>query len=210
MFISNHQSAKAPLMTSFADFIFYAYANLQMLIMALNTGREKFDRTCYMLRAKAFKAYKSGKWNIHNLYVNNVWKIKSGDYCWYCRKQIPKEKLTIEHIFPRSKEGTDDMDNIVLVCQNCNSSKRDLDLLEWFFTIKNCWPAPYVFAYYLKHVYLYAVKNDLLDKTSEEIDSLNLPFKYKYIPLYYPDTYVKHYSHANNCEASSDNIAAYT
>ena len=102
------------------------------------------------------------------------------------------------------------MDNIVLVCQNCNSSKRDLDLLEWFFTIKNCWPAPYVFAYYLKHVYLYAVKNDLLDKTSEEIDSLNLPFKYKYIPLYYPDTYVKHYSHANNCEASSDNIAAYT
>ena len=181
-----------------------------MLIMALNTGRSHFDKTCYMLRAKAFKAYKEDRWNIHDLHINNVWKLKSGDYCWYCRKQVPKSRLTIEHIFPRSKDGSNDMDNIVLVCQNCNSSKRDLDLLEWFYSVRKCWPAPYIFAYYLKHVYLYAVNQDLLGKTSEEIDAMNLPFKYQYIPLYYPDSYLEFYSQANNAGASADNIIAYT
>jgi hypothetical protein len=41
--------------------------NLQMLCAALNMGKTKYDKSCYMIRAKAFKAYKEGCWNIHDL-----------------------------------------------------------------------------------------------------------------------------------------------
>lgn len=191
MFVSRHMPSRAPKLNNFGEFIMYAYANMQMLIMALNTGREKFDTTCYMVRAKAFKAYREGRWKIHDLYVNNVWKMRGGDFCWYCRTEIPRDKLTIDHIFPRSKAGADDIDNIVFVCKSCNSSKSNLDLLEWYAERRKLWPMPYIFAYYLKHVYYYALENGLMNKTSEEIDAMNLPFKYQYIPLNYPDNYIK-------------------
>lgn len=210
MFISRHQAPRTPKLETFGDYLYYAYANMQMLIMALNSGRSKFDRTCYMVRAKAFKAYREGRWKIRDLHINNVWKLKGGDHCWYCLEEIPREKLTIEHIFPRSKDGSDDMDNIVLVCKSCNSSKRDLDLLEWFSKVKKQWPWPYIFAYYLKHVYLYAVKHNLLDKTSEEIDAMDLPFKYEYIPLYYPDDYLGWFADSVDEETPADNPEAYT
>lgn len=191
-FVSRHQAPRTPKLNTFGDFLYYAYANMQMLIMALNTGRRCFDQTCYMVRAKAFKAYREGRWKIHDLHINNVWKmLDDNDSCWYCGKEMDKSKLTIEHIFPRSKNGSDDMDNIVLVCPECNSSKRDLDLLEWYSTRRKHWPWPYIFAYYLKHVYLYAVENDLLGKSAEEIDAMDLPFKYQYIPLNYPNDYLE-------------------
>lgn len=183
--------SRPPKLNTFGEFIMYAYANMQMLIMALNSGRDKFDSTCYMVRSKAYKAYREGRWQIHDLYINNIWKMRGEDSCWYCGKEMPKSKLSIDHIFPRSKNGSDDIDNVVFVCQECNSSKSNLDLLEWHAERLNYWPLPYIFAYYLKHVYLYAVENNLMDKTSEEIDAMDLPFKYQYIPLKYPATYLK-------------------
>ena len=40
---------------------------------------------------------------------------------------------------------------------------------------------------YLKNIYFYALKNELLGKHREELDAMNLPFNYRYIPLEYPD-----------------------
>lgn len=190
MFKSRHMGSRPPKLEIFGDYLFFAYANLQMLMMAIKTGRRKFDKPCFIVRAKAYGALRSGKAHIHDLYQNNVWKLKDNSCCWYCGKEMPKNKLTVDHVFPRSKGGSDDFDNIVLACKECNSSKNDLDLLEWYSKRLQYWPLPYIFAYYLKHVYLYAQKHDLLDKTSEEIDAMDVPFKYEYIPLKYPDEYL--------------------
>ena len=51
---------------NFGEYLYYAYANLQMLHYALKADKPKYDRMCYMIRAKAFKAYKEGRWIIHN------------------------------------------------------------------------------------------------------------------------------------------------
>lgn len=57
---------KLPEFQNFGEYLYYAYANLQMLHYALKADKPKYDRMCYMIRAKAFKAYKEGRWTIHN------------------------------------------------------------------------------------------------------------------------------------------------
>jgi 5-methylcytosine-specific restriction endonuclease McrA len=42
--------------------------------------------------------------------------------CYYCGK---KRKLTIEHLVPLNRGGSNNPDNIVMACQSCNSSKCD-------------------------------------------------------------------------------------
>ena len=48
---------------NFGEMLFWSYANLQMLFVARKEGKAKYDRICYMIRAKA---YKEGKWQIHD------------------------------------------------------------------------------------------------------------------------------------------------
>jgi len=57
---------KLPEFQNFGEYLYYAYANLQMLHYALKADKPKYDRMCYMIRAKAFKAYKEWRWTIHN------------------------------------------------------------------------------------------------------------------------------------------------
>lgn len=172
--------------SNFGELLFYSYANLQMLNYALKTGLAKYDRTCFMIRSKAYKAYREGNWTIHDLLEYNVRKIQQNDYCWYCGKLMEPSKLTKDHVFPRNKGGNNDMDNIIMVCKNCNSSKGDTDLFEWYFSVRQVWPPFNVIAHYLRNIYLFSAENGLLDKSFDEIDSIELPFNWRYIPINYP------------------------
>ena len=40
-----------------------------------------------------------------------------------------------------------------------------------------------VLVHYLKIIYLYSVENGLLDKHSTELDAMDIPFKWQYIPI---------------------------
>jgi len=175
-----------PTFANFGEYLFYSYANLQMLCYAVGAGKKKRDRMCYMIRAKAFKAYKEERWNIHDLLNNNLAKIQNNNYCWYCGKEVVPTKLTKDHVFPRSKGGDNDMDNIIMVCKSCNSSKGDMDLFEWYAEIRHEFPPIPILVHYLKNIYLYSVEHNLIDKHAEELDQMDLPFNWKYIPIEYP------------------------
>jgi hypothetical protein len=43
--------------------------------------------------------------------------------CVYCHKEIPTEKLTLDHVIPRLRGGSDTRENLVTCCQSCNSKK---------------------------------------------------------------------------------------
>lgn len=168
------------------DFLYDAYANLQMLMYALKSRLTKFDTRCYMIRAKAKKAYKDGRWKIHDLLVNNDEKNRVNDSCWYCGRHVDSYRLlTNDHIFPRSKGGDNSWDNIVKVCKTCNSSKSDLDVLEWFITVRKQFPPIYIIVYHLKEINRYAEEHDLMGKSSDELDLMNLPFSWRYVPVKY-------------------------
>ena len=57
-------------------------------------------------------------------------KLSLPNNCWYCGKEDPS---TIEHVTPKSKGGSDNLDNLVLACKKCNSSKKDKSVEEFRF-----------------------------------------------------------------------------
>jgi 5-methylcytosine-specific restriction endonuclease McrA len=47
---------------------------------------------------------------------------RDGHKCQYCGAT---RKLTIDHVIPKSKGGSDDWDNLVVACSSCNIKKGD-------------------------------------------------------------------------------------
>jgi hypothetical protein len=48
---------------------------------------------------------------------------RDGFTCQYCGKQPPDTVLEVDHIIPRSRGGSDDIDNLATSCFDCNRGK---------------------------------------------------------------------------------------
>jgi hypothetical protein len=44
------------------------------------------------------------------------------EYCW-SQVDFSPDSFSVEHIIPRIKGGTDDLENLALACQGCNNNK---------------------------------------------------------------------------------------
>lgn len=49
--------------------------------------------------------------------------------CQYCGRQTPQAILEIDHIIPKSKGGTDDINNLITSCFDCNRGKGNVPLV---------------------------------------------------------------------------------
>jgi hypothetical protein len=80
--------------------------------------------TVIIVTSKFFRRPKKRKLSLFEL-------AKVCDYtCQYCFEKFPLKQLSIDHVQPRSKNGSDDHDNRVLSCVACNRQKSDL--APWF------------------------------------------------------------------------------
>lgn len=43
--------------------------------------------------------------------------------CKYCQELCTERNVTVDHIFPKWKGGTNDMNNLVTSCRSCNLAK---------------------------------------------------------------------------------------
>ena len=50
---------------------------------------------------------------------------RANKLCEYCQSplEFSSDPFSVEHIFPISKGGTDDLENLALACQGCNGHK---------------------------------------------------------------------------------------
>ena len=53
---------------------------------------------------------------------------RDGFQCVYCGKTPPEVILEVDHIEPVSKGGTDDLNNLVTACFDCNRGKGKIRL----------------------------------------------------------------------------------
>jgi len=51
--------------------------------------------------------------------------------CFYCDKQLTRQKKTRDHVTPRSRNGSNARSNIVDACRDCNNLKGCLTLEEF-------------------------------------------------------------------------------
>lgn len=65
-----------------------------------------------------------------------LYLLPDGEAVW----QVTDGRLTAhrEHVHPRSKGGSDDLDNLVLACEPCNRDKKATPLVLWFARRSGC------------------------------------------------------------------------
>lgn len=51
--------------------------------------------------------------------------VRDGFVCQYCDKRLPRSKLNLDHIIPKSKGGRTTWENIVCSCVECNLRKAN-------------------------------------------------------------------------------------
>ena len=57
--------------------------------------------------------------------------------CAGCKYHFPFRNLTVDHIVPRSRGGTDHLDNLQLLCNACNSMKGTIDQAAFVAKLKS-------------------------------------------------------------------------
>lgn len=62
------------------------------------------------------------------LYEKQVIYAKCNGKCSICGKPVKFKKMTIDHIMPLSRGGTNDIKNLQLACKRCNSMKSNMTM----------------------------------------------------------------------------------
>lgn len=162
----------------------WSYANLAAYQLALQQDPPAYTKQCWMVRARLFKGLQSGSMTRQSIYLNERTKLCHTDRCAYCGVQ--GVTLTLDHLFPRVRKGSDSGDNLVYCCQSCNSSKGKKDYFSW---IKERGKRinPEIAQRYLKNAYRICEERGLLELPIENSmnSDLELPFDFLSIPMKY-------------------------
>lgn len=67
----------------------------------------------------SFKPEMAWEWDLVRAFL----LIRQGWKCEYCDRPLHLKTITIDHMVPQSKGGTDHLVNLVAACRSCNSSK---------------------------------------------------------------------------------------
>jgi 5-methylcytosine-specific restriction endonuclease McrA len=76
----------------------------------------------YKPRSKKFHINKS---TAHRRFLTKQLIGKYGNKCQICGKELSRGEITIDHIVPLSKGGSDEFSNCQIACFECNQLKGD-------------------------------------------------------------------------------------
>ena len=68
--------------------------------------------------------------DVRRLYGREIYGIQEG-YCPGCKEHEKFKNMDVDHKIPRKKGGTNDRENLQLLCRKCNTSKGGRTMEEW-------------------------------------------------------------------------------
>ncbi|MEN8216419.1 MAG: HNH endonuclease [Pseudomonadota bacterium] len=72
----------------------------------------------------------------------NTLLFNQGGKCFYCNGVLDINEATIDHVIPRAKGGTDDINNLVACCKYANQAFADCSPKHKMVVIKELWGFP--------------------------------------------------------------------
>lgn len=99
--------------------------------------------------------------------------MERGNTCCYCGTSATK--IQMEHVFPKSRGGTDTGDNLLPACRSCNSSKGAKDMVLWIVA-QDRFPPIVVMSRYLKLANAWCEAHNLMKLQWITISDVAWPF----------------------------------
>ncbi len=89
----------------------YGYDAEIRKLMGIKNGLPKEDTACNGTGKGAQRARRRKKFYVE--FPN----------CYYCEVQLTRKNRSVDHVVPRSKGGSNGLDNLVTCCKKCNNEK---------------------------------------------------------------------------------------
>ena len=164
-----------------SDFVYWSYAWLIATRIAQdNTMPRQKGRN--HLASPLFYRLRSGEISITSLERDMFQAMMAQPACLHCGA---KDRLTRDHLIPRSRGGDADAENIVTCCASCNSARGNMDLMLWYRGQRR-FPCLVLMRQYLKICHKYAGVMGLLDAGALQARELGLPFDPIALPEKFP------------------------
>ncbi|RPI78746.1 MAG: HNH endonuclease, partial [Desulfobacteraceae bacterium] len=98
----------------------------------MSRERQKHREKGFSDPAESAKGIKREKDKARALRQTGWWMRKTQEgVCHYCRRQVGRDHLTMDHVVPLSRGGQSKRGNIVAACKECNNKKKYLLPIEW-------------------------------------------------------------------------------
>jgi 5-methylcytosine-specific restriction endonuclease McrA len=78
---------------------------------------------------------------LHNATRQTSFKHLATEQCWACGTPVSLSQTRGDHILALAHGGTDTLQNTLLLCRPCNSSKGTKDLLQWWLDKERAIPS---------------------------------------------------------------------
>lgn len=95
---------------------------------------KRFDRTINQysfVRIRNGVLELKGDFDFEKTMVELAYRIKGSTNCYYCRKQVGRRKITIDHLYPSDFGGVTITNNLEPACHKCNSCKSNMNMYEY-------------------------------------------------------------------------------
>ncbi len=169
-----------PDITTIGESLYWCYANLAMAHAAVKAQSPKYNQTHFIIRSRLYKGLMNQSMSIGTIADDERLKMILPQGCCYCGEQ---NQLSIDHLIPKSKGGSDEADNMVWACRSCNSAKGNTDILDWYNT-RSEFPPLLLIRRYLKLAIKMCVEKDIMDIPLANAPELS--FSVQSLPHNYP------------------------
>lgn len=97
---------------------------MNILLPTQNLKTRSFKINDGILRLKYGQSFQ-------NVMYDMTYFMKGRNFCYYCKQKIPKNQMTMDHMYPRSTGGPTLTQNLIPACQKCNAEKADMTYKQY-------------------------------------------------------------------------------